>query len=415
MKSPLNVIWTGFKRSLNPNKDVRALYHRQRLERLKQDVEKWRRAVKMAEQTHLPERASMMTIFQDTILNGHVIGCMNKRRNMTLLKDYALYNGDEIDDNATKLITNKQFKSIMKHLLDALYFGYSMVNVGDIRNSKLTGVRIVPREYINPENKEILSLPYLGVGVPWEGSELENWIMYADTESETGSTNCGFGLLYPVSYYEILLRNLMGYNADYAEVFGQPLRVGKTTKQGDALDEFEEAVANFGSNPYIIIQDATDEIDFKETIGASSGQGHNVYDNLEQRIEKKISKIILGHSDAMDSTPGRLGAEMGDDNPITKALKEVEEFDNDFLENVINSEVLPKLRSLGIRVPEDVVFGFVNDNEEEKRKQKLNEKRDKVATFAEKMTKAGYELNPTELSEAMEMQVTKKQDSSVEI
>lgn len=410
MKSVKNLIIDTFRGRTASKKNARDYYHRQRLERLRKDVESWRNAVRAAEQVHLPQRADMMSIFQDTILNGHVIACLNKRRDLTLLKDYALYVGDEIDENSTQLIQNKQFKKILKFCLDARFWGYTLVNIGDIIDGKISSVRVVPREYINPDNKQILPMPYGAIGVKWTESELNDWLIYADTDSDTGSTDCGFGLLYPVSYYEILLRNLTGYNADYLEIFGQPLRVGTTSKVGEALDEFEAGIRDMASSGYLI-KDATDDVEFLTAMGSSSGQGHLGYDNFETRLEKKISKIILGHADAIDSTTGKLGADQGEDSSVNQALRAVEEIDNDYLESIVNDEVLPKLRNLGIAIPEDVVFGYVNDHEEEKQKNAKNGKRKVISEYVEKMSRAGYSMDEAEISEEMGLTVTKQEPS----
>ena len=54
--------------------------------RIKQDVQLWRDAITEAELAWYPHRVKMQRIFMDTILNGHVLACLNKRKNLTLLK-----------------------------------------------------------------------------------------------------------------------------------------------------------------------------------------------------------------------------------------------------------------------------------------------------------------------------------------
>jgi len=101
---------------------------------------------------------------------------------------------------------------------------------------------------------------------------------------------------------------------------------------------------------------------------SASGKGFEVYPNLEERCEKKISKYLLGHEDALASTPGKLGS----NEAIEDALKEIETVDVRAFEHKMNSIIIPKIQKLGIQIPLGRTFKFKNDKE----KQEIREKQD---------------------------------------
>ncbi|MDD5762211.1 MAG: DUF935 domain-containing protein [bacterium] len=94
----------------------------------------------------------------------------------------------------------------------------------------------------------------------------------------------------------------------FAEVYGQPVRVGKYG--AGALPEdvniLKEAVASIGSDAGAVIPDSM-LIEFVDHVGkAASAQ---IYERLLDYLDKQVSKAVLGHSGSADSTPGKLGGE----------------------------------------------------------------------------------------------------------
>lgn len=94
----------------------------------------------------------------------------------------------------------------------------------------------------------------------------------------------------------------------FAEVYGQPVRVGKygAGALAEDIDVLREAVASIGSDAGAVIPDSM-VIEFVDHVGkAASAQ---VYERLLDYLDKQVSKAVLGHSGSADSTPGKLGGE----------------------------------------------------------------------------------------------------------
>jgi len=172
-------------------------------------------------------------------------------------------------------------------------------------------------------------------------------------------------------------------------MFAQPYRVLKTSKtEGPERDAAELAMQKMGSAGYVIL-DLMDEMEFM-TDGAK-GNGYKSYNDIEHRLETKISKQTLGHADAIDSVPGKLGSTQqgnagGNTNdkdaasPVAKALRDKQTKDGGFVEPIVNEFVIPKLQALGIGIPKGYKLKFLNDAEERAIQDEKNSTNQKFAT-----------------------------------
>lgn len=191
--------------------------------------------------------------------------------------------------------------------------------------------------------------------------------------------------------YEIICRNVLGFNMDSAELYGMPLRKGKTTKTNeDERALFEKALAQMGSAGYILM-DTMDDLELVES--SQTGQGFKIYESLEKRCEAKISKVLLGHADALDSTPGKIGGGQGEESPVAQALEDIQTVDCRFLENNVNTELLPRLRELGISIPDDLHFEIKNDQEREEMRRREDQSNKLTADIAQVMKNAGLQMD----------------------
>jgi hypothetical protein len=135
-----------------------------------------------------------------------------------------------------------------------------------------------------------------------------------------------------------------------------------------------------------------DEIEFLES--KTSGTSYKSYESLEQRCEQKVSKIILGHADAIDSTAGKLGGGQGEDSPVAQALEDKQTKDGRFIENIVNNELLPRLKKLGIvNVPDGFTFKFLNDGEAQEQRQSEDASNLITAQIAQTMKNAGLQMD----------------------
>lgn len=364
------------------------------LQRLRVDVAEWRRSQDEAELAYYPNRVRMQRIFIDTVVNGHVWAAMDRRRDLTLLRKYKFKNkaGEENEDLRLMFEGFTWFPDFLTYGLDALGYGYSLISLGDVINSVMQDVNLVRRWNVSPDREVVASIIYAVDGVSWNDPAYKPWHIYVKTPTEHGVGKCGYGYLYKVALYEIIMRNVLGYNADFVELYAQPYRVGKTSKTNeDERADMEAALQSMGSSGYAVI-DPNDEIEFLET--ALGGTGWKGYENLEDRCKKFISKIILGHADALDSTPGKLGGgQDGEQSPVAKALSDKQTKDGRFMQPIINRELIPRLRDLGFQIPEGWEFTFDNDDEQVEQREREDKNNKVTAEIAQTMKNAGLKMS----------------------
>jgi phage gp29-like protein len=352
----------GLGSFVKPSKDKKIIVPpiRRQTNRKQQTTSEWRDAILQAEHQWYPYRTRMIELYQDTILNAQVWSCMERRKDLTLLRDWHMVKPSGVEDTKAYDILNKLwFKKFLNYSLDAVFYGYTMIQMGSIIDNEFPHLQIARREFVSPDKNMILDYPSTPAGQDITEPKYKNWNILIQTINNAGVSSTGYGLLYPVGLLEIHLRNLLGYNADFLELFTQPFRLGKTDKTTEEERDFlEESLSQFGSNGWALL-DKDDSIEFLDTKG---GNNYQAYTDLEHRLEQKISKIILGHADALDSTPGKLGSGSNEDNPVAVALRDKRNIDAAFIENIINNELIPRMNALGFNIKSK--FEFKNDDEE---------------------------------------------------
>ena len=362
------------------------------LQRLRHDVQMWRDAVTEAENAWYPHRVKMQRMYIDTILSGHTLACINRRKNLTLLKEWEIVDeNDEVNDEVKKLLNHKWFKNVLEYALDAQFYGYSLIALGDLVDNKFPAVQPIRRWNVSPDRLNVAQFIYSLSGVNFLDEPYSDWHLWVTTPGELGVSQVGYGLLYNVALYEIMCRNSIGNNADASEMYGMPIRVGTTTKtEGEERDTFEQALANMGSAGYIL-KDQMDTIELVES--SIAGQGFKIYGDFEKRLESKISKLILGHADAMDSVPGKLGNQ-GELSPAQQALDDIMQIDANFIEEFVNNNLFPKLRNLGFVIPEGLTFRYSNNIEKELQRVNEDETNRKTADMVKVLKDSGFIVNP---------------------
>lgn len=385
-----NNFLTRFFGSKDPQKNVGASIVPQGLQRTRQDIQKWREAVIEAEQSYNPFRVKMQTLYADTVLNGHVSACLEFRKNLTLLRDFEILVNDVESEDLELIFESKWFSELVNYILDAKFYGYSLVSLGDVIDSQFKELTLVKRENISPDRMNVSMFQYGITGINFTEKPYNTWHIYASTPSDNGHSRCGYGLLYKVAMYEILCRNLIGYNSDSAELFGMPLRIGKTHKTDETERQaFADMLQYMGSAGWAIT-DMQEEIEL--ITNPQSGSGYQIYENLELRCEKKISKILLGHADAIDSIAGKLGNDNGE-SPAQKSIENIQTLDGLYVENIVNEQLIPNLRKIGFSIPENAKFKYSNSHEEMENKLHVIDVNTKVATIAQTMKNAGLQMD----------------------
>jgi len=382
------------KDALNPWSYVSPIqFYREKI-----DLQTWRDAVEEMENQILPYRVICQKIFLDTSLNDHVTACVGKRKDQILMKDFEIKYGDKVDEQITKILKKPWFNQLMSYILDADDYGYTLVGLGPMYNFTFPKMRVVRRENISPDRLCVSPVVYSPNG--WihfmdpaskdsNGRSFSDWTIYADTPNETGQSVCGYGRFYKIAQLDIYLRNNRGDNATYNEMFGMPFRELKMdSNDAKVIASAEERLRSSGANGYMISpQDS--ELNFHNQQGGANG--YKSYESFEGRLQKGISKIILGHADAMESKPGKLGAQSVD---VQEALQAKETTDMKRITDFLQTTVFPKLQKIGFPIKPGAEICFKNDKEEQEEKTRKNKANADFIDQVVKLAQAGYKMDP---------------------
>lgn len=365
------------------------------LQRIRQDALSRREAIEEAERAYFPHRVRMQQMYLNTKENGHIFACIERRKDLTRLRKWEFVNANgEVNQKVTDIfchnvkgnsVVKEWFAKLVNYILDARFYGYSLVYLGDINNGDFDDLEVVKRWFVSPDREMLNSVLYDVNGAEFcEDENIKDWYLYVPTDNETGTSKCGYGLFYELSIYEIFARNLLGFNGDFVELFSQPFRVGKTNKTEESERAmFAETLRDMGSSGWALLDAQDDTIEFLES--SLGGNGFQGYDNFEKRLEDKISQIILGHSDAVKSIAGKLG-NSNEDSPAQQALEDKQTQDGNFVSSIINGKLFEQMRNLGFDIPMDVKAVLKNDNEQ-------MEMVDSMAKLAETLKKGGLQLD----------------------
>ena len=264
----------------------------QQLQRVRQDATKFNIALQAAESPMYPNRFLLMQTYQQIVLDGQVQSAMLQRKSKILSKKFMVYGPDgECDETKTALFNQKWFYDFQSMALDSIFWGFSCVQFGAIMNDKYTSVELIPRIYVVPEFSLVrTNTATVTEGKHFDVSPYNNWCIGVGEKKD-------LGLMMYLAPYVIWKKNSLAAWAEFAEVFGSPIRVGKT----DVRDEMtrknmENMLRNMGVASWAVL-DLNDNI---ELMQASRTDAYAVFDKMVERCNSEISKIILGQTGTTD-------------------------------------------------------------------------------------------------------------------
>ena len=397
----------------NPKHNANNLIFPSAPDRTAKDVGSWREALQQAESPFFPYRTAMQMLYNDTILNEQVRACMLRRRNLTMLRDFVVKapDGTELKE-WTEYFKRPWFsQKVLSYIIDAKFYGYSLIALGDIKDGIFVNPSIVRRPSVSPDRMQVMPFYNNPSGYYFNEAPYKDWHLWVPTISEDGVSTCGYGILYPIAKTEIYLRGGMAMYADFVAIYGQPIRELKTSKTEESeRQEALRGLEDMGSNPVVVTDPMTDELIIHSA--GNSGNGYKSYNDFIRTLNQTISKVLLGHEDAISSVPGKLGASElvtsgsktndGDaSTPVAKALRDIQSEDANFIEPYIRYELIPKMLKLGInkyhgeKLMEGAYLEFLNDAEDRVIKAMEADKNQKIATLALTMVQGGMKMDET--------------------
>ena len=308
----------------------------------KKDIRQWRDVWQMALNPDNPKRVNLYRIYRDVMVDNHLIGCITQRKGYVLKKTFRLVDKNSKENpELTELFNTEWFKTFSNLVLDSIYYGHSLIQLGDIDNRDgmlyYNDIELVPRENVIPEYGVFVRE---AGGDPLRGYSYRDGV-FANTCIEIGKPK-DLGILLKIAPQSLSKKNMMAYWDTFGEMFGMPIRIGKTSSRDPKeIAKTENFLRDMAGASWALFPEGT-EVEIKET---SRGDAFNVYDQRINRCNSEISKAILGQTMTIDS-----GSSLSQSEVHLEIFNNIIEADADMLRDAINWKLIPFLIMHGFPV-----------------------------------------------------------------
>lgn len=289
-----------------------------------QDISSWRTAVNSARNIHFPRRRQLLELYENILLDGKLSTVDTKRRSGITNKQFRFYkkgsDGEVIPQVQDNIIDTIFFDKLLKALHTKNSHGHALIELVP-GGSGIADVNLIPHANVVPEKGELLMSYMDSTGIPYKGPNADPTL--AKLLIEFGESR-EYGYLMSAAQYVIYKRGGFGDWAQFAELFGQPFRVGTY----DGHDESQRlklltALKDMGGAGFTVIPDGTN-IKF-ENANYGSGQS-GIFKDLIAMSNDEIAQIVLGNTMTTDNGSSHDQAKIhkqGEEEITKSDLKEI--------------------------------------------------------------------------------------------
>lgn len=309
----------------------------------KKDLADWRNAWQAAINVEFPQRARLYDLYTDVDVDLQVTGAIGQRKNMVKRKSFKIVDiktGDEREE-MTEMLERPWFKNLIDTALNTPYWGHTLIELGNVVDVAgvlgYDAVRLVPRRHVIPEYHAIVKNPFDSQlnGYDYRDPAMYNWLIELGGERD-------LGLFLKLAAQTIPKKNMLAFWDQFGEIFGMPIRIGKTTSR-DPKDHarVEKMLSDMGAAAWALFPEGTD-IEIKET---TRGDAFNVYDKRLDKADAYISKGILNQTMTIDN-----GSSLSQSQVHLEIFKQVVDTDADMIRDMVNYQLLPRMVMHGFPV-----------------------------------------------------------------
>jgi len=325
----------------------------EQLYRVTKDIQAWRDAVLEAESIDYPDRETLMEYYKDFVDDYQIWSGMQTRINKSISGSFRILNeSGEIDkDEMSKFIDPKGFplpwfRDFIRIAIESKFYGFEVIQLGDIVDDTFTYAKKIPEQNTVPFYFEVIKDIRRGWHkentISLKEEPFKTWLVPVGSKTDLGLINkCA-----PYSIY----KQAFGSWAQHADIFGMPLRIGRTNlidneRKENMIQMFEQMeAATYG------IFDPDDTVEFIEQKGSSDP--HNIYGKLIDKCDSAIAKILLGQTGTTDEKAFSGSADVHQD-----ILEDIIFADKLDIASVVNTELIPRMKKLGMIESGKKVFG----------------------------------------------------------
>lgn len=240
------------------------------------------------------------------------------------------------DVTETQKIQGSQFDKIIRGIVEAKLYGYTLIEIMpfiDPKTGKLAEVNLIERRNVLPDQKRV---------VKRQGIWLPNWDLASPTyQNNYVLINTGELGLFSATTPLILAKKFTLANyVNFSHTYGQPIIHAKTVSESNSdRKRLANEVANAAQNK-IVVTGLEDEVDIKTFTMSNS---EKIYTGLIDFANEEVSNLIVGSQ----SMAGKMQSYVGSTKAHQDVFRDRIEVYRRFIENVMNEEIIPRLVGLG--------------------------------------------------------------------
>lgn len=292
--------------------------------------------------TILDDRSRLIDLYEACLQqDAHIRSVIETLESQILGDRYMLARMNEKgkyikDVEQTQLIQGSQFDKIIRGIVEAKLFGYTLLEILpgiNPRTGKLAAVNIIERRNVLPDQKTV---------VKRQGLWLPNWnIASATYQRNYVLINSGDIGLFSATTPLILAKKFTVANyVNFSHTYGQPIVHGKTVSESNTdRKRLAQDIANAAQNK-VIVTGIEDEVDIKTFTMSNS---EKIYTSLIEFVNNEVANLILGS----ESMAGGMQSYVGSTKAHQDIFRDRIEVYRRYIENIMNEEIIPRLVNMG--------------------------------------------------------------------
>ena len=182
--------------------------------------------------------------------------------------------------------------------------------------------------------REIIDENITDLGQDWHSGIDYHEPPFSDWLIEVGQPD-SLGLYLKAATQTIPKKNALAFWDTFAEIFGMPMRIARTTTRDDKeLAKMEKMMNDMGTEGWGIFQQGTDI----EVVESTKGDAFNVYDRRIERANSELSKLIIGQTMTLED-----GSSLSQSQTHLEVFQNIIEADCDMLRDMVNNQLIPRM------------------------------------------------------------------------
>jgi hypothetical protein len=296
----------------------------------------------------IDHRHRLIDLYDYIMQDAHLSSIIDSLFQQILGERYYFVNdAGEKDEEATQTIKYSWFTKLIRGILEAKPYGYTLIELGDYDSARntLKGIDFIERRNVAPRDNMVLERPYDTDG--WDITSKDFATDYVLIDGQEG-----YGLLLKAAPLVIAKRYAIGAHLYNAETYGVPFIHGKS--EDDTLEgkrALAEDVARAGRER-IIITGTNDSVGLLQQ---TSSDTNKIYTTLVDLANSELSKLFIGQTGTTESTTYAGSAQV-----MYQVYQDRIEALREFVVNIINEEIVPRLVQKGLKVLANKRFTYSN-------------------------------------------------------